>query len=306
MEFQLGDKLLLAVTKHKGFPRLKFTNCVINNGKIILTRECIHIILSQYAKLKQFCGELLNHDDPNQPLEKELGYGVTARNKLCMSKDGKKVRKIVLFNDKTCGAFEIDMDAFNSWREHQVVIEQEIQNVKSEITAEKQPKKEDVKPIDFTCGNIMSIENAFTHLCALLARRAVKPCFPCVACHNNMPWESSSNHTCAIDEKADLDQKAMPEIIKLMKSPEMLREKFSEILKTNHPPYVLYLDVLFETFFCAFLKTFSGRSLIYDIVNTSVSAAFCGFNPQSSLMYDIAYIVLDEHEFNALPFEVYV
>lgn len=300
MEFQLSDKLYLLVSKFNEYPQIHFRNCVTKQGKVIPTREGIKLILPQYAHLKMVCNDLLNHDNPDKPLEKDLGYGLMALNKICML-NGKKCRKIVLFNDHNGGAFEIGLEEFKKWSENQEMIEHEIQKIKSGIATDKDPNQEEMEPIDLLSANIMPIETAFTHLCALLVRRAVKPCFPCVACHNNMPWDSVSNHTCVIDEATDLQQKANIEIINLIERSKMLREKFCEILKTNHADYVIHLNVLFETFFCAFLKTFSGRSLIHDVIMSSVSYNFYGTNPQSSLMFEIAYIVLEENEFNAIP-----
>lgn len=56
---------------------------------------------------------------------------------------------------------------------------------------------------------------------------------------------------------------------------------------------------MFDTLFSGLLNTFAGRNLIYDIVTTSVSDDFFGVNPQSSLMHEIAYLVLDGNEFDA-------
>jgi len=89
MNFQLGD---LIVTKFNGFPQLQFRNCFANKGNIVPTRMGINLILPQHAKLKNACEELLMHTDSDQPLEKDLGYNLSARNKLCMV-NGKTVRK---------------------------------------------------------------------------------------------------------------------------------------------------------------------------------------------------------------------
>jgi len=75
---------------------------------------------------------------------------------------------------------------------------------------------------------------------------------------------------------------------------ELLRKYFTDVITYLYKEYICHSDVLFETFFVAFLKTSSGRQLIFDIVTSSVSGDFFGLNPQSSLMYDLAYIILDE------------
>jgi len=64
----------------------------------------------------------------------------------------------------------------------------------------------------------------------------------------------------------------------------LLRKYFSDVVDVRYRDFICHFDVLFETFFVAFLKTLAGRQLIFDIV----------LNPQSSLMCEIAYIVLDE------------
>lgn len=298
MNFQLSANLYVIVTKFNGYPQIQFRNCVTKmDGGIIPTREGINIILPQYAKLIGACKELLIHKNNNKPLEVDLGYKLSVRNKICKIGE-KRGRKIVFFNDRTCGSFEISLEEFNKWCDFQAAIENAIISVKTELIAEKIPKQEPMEKIDFASGNITPIENAFTHLCALLARRAVNRYFPCMGCHNNMSL--AEGHTCTIDEAQDLRDKSMGEIVKLLiHCPEMIRKKFTAILNINFKNYVVYADELFDTFYCAFLKTFAGRMMIYDIVNSSVCGDFGSFNPQSLLMYDIAYIVLEEDEFYA-------
>jgi len=106
MNFQLGDKIYLIVTKFDGFPQLQVRNCFVNKGKIVPTRMGINLILPQYAKLKNACEELLMHTDSDQPLEKDLGFNLSARNKLC-NFNGETVRKVVWLNDRTSGLFDI-------------------------------------------------------------------------------------------------------------------------------------------------------------------------------------------------------
>jgi len=296
MNFALGDKLHLIVTKFNGYPQIQFRNCVTKREKITPTREGINLILPQYAKLKNACKDLLEHSDPNTPMEMELGYNILALNKLCMV-SGKTVRKIILFNNRTCGHFEIGLNEFQKWQNQHEKIEEAIAKAKSEI-AQIAVKQEHSEPLDFTNPGLWPIENAFTHMCALLARRAVKPCFPCIACHNNMPWEDAANHTCIIDESAELQARAMGEVDKLLKNETVLRKKYENLLHANFKAFENYKNVLFDTFFVAFLKTLAGRHTIYDIVISSVSADCFGLNPQSNLMYEIAFIVLDEYEFH--------
>jgi len=51
------------------------------------------------------------HNDSDKPLEKDRGFNISARNKLCMV-NGKTVRKVVLFNDRTSGSFDIGLTEF--------------------------------------------------------------------------------------------------------------------------------------------------------------------------------------------------
>jgi len=132
MKFELGDKLHLIVTKFNVYPQIQLRNCVTKGEKVTLTRKGINLILPQYAKLKRACNELIEHSDPNAPMEKDLGYNITAINKLCMV-SGRTVRKIVHINSHTCGHFEIDMNQFQKLQNQHQEIEEAIAKVKSEI-----------------------------------------------------------------------------------------------------------------------------------------------------------------------------
>jgi len=296
MNFKLGDKLYIIVTKFNGYPQIQFKNCIVKKGVVIPTRVGINLILPQYAKLKSACADLLEHSDLNEPCEKDLGFGLTTRNKLCMV-NNKTIRKVVFFNDRTCGSFEIGIPEFKKWSESQDQIEEAIAEIKVEIAAEKETKESD-DHADFTRADVASVENYFIHLCALLARRAVNPCFPCLACHKNLPWEESANHTCIFDERAELQSKAMVEIENLLKFKQLLQKKFNCIVCLYYKQLVCDQDKLFDTFFTAFLKTLSGRQLIFDVVTSSVSGDFFASNPKLSLMGELAYIVLDEFTSN--------
>jgi len=92
-----------------------------------------------------------------------------------------------------------------------------------------------------------TVENYFIHLCALLARRAVNPCFPCLACHKNLPWEESASHTCIVYERADLN---------LLKFKELLQKKFICIVSLYYQHLVCDQEVLFDTFFYCFSQNF--------------------------------------------------
>jgi len=91
------------------------------------TRLGINLISAQYAKLKNACEELLMHTDSDQPLEKELGFNLSARNKLCMV-NGKTVRKVVFFNDRTSGSFDIGLNELEKWCDNYDQIEEAIAN----------------------------------------------------------------------------------------------------------------------------------------------------------------------------------
>jgi len=88
----------------------------------------------------------------------------------------------------------------------------------------------------------------------------------------------------------------MNEIIVLTDTINYVREKFIVIMRANYVEYVCYQDDLFNNYFTAFLKTFSGRRLIYNIVMCSASNDFMGLNPQSNLMLELAFIVFNEHD----------
>jgi len=220
MKFQLGDKLYLIVTKFNGYPQLQFRNCVTKNATVVPTRVGINLILPQYVKLKSACDELLEHSDLNEPCEKDLGFGLSARNKLCIIKC-KTVRKVVFFNDRKNGSFEITLPEFKKWCEYHNQIEEAIAKVKIEIADKEAVKNEEnvqldfvnsgmsQMELDFTQAEIAPMENTFIHLCALIARRAVNQCFPCLACHKSLPWEESSRHTCIVEEGEDLQNKSM-------------------------------------------------------------------------------------------------
>jgi len=280
MNFALGDKICLIVTKFNGYPQLQIRHCVTKNSKVIPTRVGINLILPQYAKLKKASTELLDHSEINQPCEKELGYGLSVRNNLNMTK-GKTVRKILFFNDRTTASFEIGLPEFRKWCEYHDQLEEAIAEIKDELAEEKDSKKANDQ-LDFTRSDIGSVENYFIHLCALLARRAVSACFPCIACFKNLPWEESWNHTCIIGETVNLQNNGMLEIQNLLKSRESLHHKFVVIMNAYYQHLIFHRDVIFETFYTAFLKTLSGRQLIFDIVMSSISGDFFASNPQSS------------------------
>jgi len=114
--------------------------------------------------------------------------------------------------------------------------------------------------LDFTEVEFAPMENTFIHLCALIARRVVNPCFPCFACHKNLPWEESSHHT-RIVEAGYLRNNSLKKIEELLLHRELFRKYFSDVVAVR-----------------------SGRRSIFDIVTSCVSGIF-GLNPQSSLMY---------------------
>jgi len=99
------------------------------------------------------------------------------------------------------------------------------------------------------------MENAFIRLCALIARRAVNPCFLCFTCHKNLPWEESSHNTCIVEEVEDLRNNSLKKIEELLLRRELLRKYFSDVVAVRYKDFICYFDVVFETFFIAFLKT---------------------------------------------------
>jgi len=98
-------------------------------------REGISLTLAQYDQLRSVCDDLLNHIDMNNPFEKDLGFNVSVRNKLCMS-NRKMVRKIIFFNNKTCEFFELELDEFNNWYKKNNEIALAISEVQKELTEE--------------------------------------------------------------------------------------------------------------------------------------------------------------------------
>jgi len=104
----------------------------------------------------------------------------------------------------------------------------------------------EIDSVDYTNPSLWQIENVFIHLCAFLARRAVNSCFPCLACHNNLPWQEDSRHTCFIDETHSLQEKLMNEIITLSDTDNFVREKFFHIMNAKYTEYVCYQDKLFN------------------------------------------------------------
>jgi len=152
---------------------------------------------------------------------------------------------------------------FTKWCDNNDQIEEAIAKVKIEISEEKEPKPNQIvglyfanagipqMELDFTHVEIAPMENIFIHLCALIARRAVNPCFPCLACHKNFPWEESSHHTCIVEEGADLQNKSIKKIEELFMHRYLLRKYFSDVVN------VQYRDILMpclKPFLSRFLK----------------------------------------------------